>query len=869
MKKIVKNNGITKKRSVDKAINFLLDIRLTIIIAAILCFLLFKTPIEDALNRFLVIPILQHVEQIWYNDLLLFLLILLSVVRSIIQRRSEKAITKFSNEDAVFIFIGIVYLGYRVTNSTWDFTPTYLLPQIKYTDFYVIILVLNFTIPRFIASSSKKVKPLKRNKDEFFQDIELSKNDPDLLGYEPYAKQIAEKIKITSVNKSFAIGINAKWGQGKSSFMNLIRKHIPSDEILEVDFKPWFSNTPDTIIKDFFELLIDRIGSRNKSLTSLLKRYAEKLLAANSSTSLQLVLDVLRDTGDEPVSNMYKEINDELETLNKKTIVYIDDMDRLNNEEIIEVIKLIRNTANFVNTYYIVAYDRDYVVAALKNHTDFRRQEFLEKIFQLEVSLPGFKNSILKGKLIENLKQQLSDKLHEKIDEEINGTKVTQPEYLDDWLESMRDVTRLSNSISLNYKELEEDVVFGDFLKLELLRVKYPWVYHLISRRKSNFFENSSKKDGKMRYFLKQDGHDLNQESTITSLLEKYLIDDMNGHCLSLIEIQKVVSLVANIFGFNKDTWLFFEDRSELSIVYPSKFDRYFTYRLLEGEISNKGFSGAMELTQEDLNNQISTWIGKGMESELKVRFIDLKEFDNKEQYEKHIKAIFYLANIKREKSESKDDYIGFNFDELINKLIPGGPLNAKKYYDGDDEKLHAFVKGIFESANPPFYFESQLLARAKRIWIDDFILSHQEMDDLTQDYFSKYTNEVDEITSDVWHLYYCCKNFNRVPTGDSSYQIEEVMPVNANKIMREFVLRKDPETFVKQITNPQMAREDFLSINPQVRVIFGTWDNFYSEIEDLQIKSPVLTEFFEFLKLCKAVDFKEYVKFSFANPAK
>src|SRR5690606_16329262 len=135
------------------------------------------------------------------------------------------------------------------------------------------------------------------------------------------------------------------------------------------------------------------------------------------------------------------------------------------NEEIVEVIRLIRNNANFYNTFFIVAYDRNYVVNALKNHNQYRQEQFLEKIFQIEITLPYFKSDILRYKLAEKLKQKFPQDFHSTIDEEVIGSPSIVPVFLNEWLGSMRDVTRLANALVLNLSKLNGEVVFNDFLR--------------------------------------------------------------------------------------------------------------------------------------------------------------------------------------------------------------------------------------------------------------------------------------------------------------------------------------------------------------------------------------------------------------------
>lgn len=64
-------------------------------------------------------------------------------------------------------------------------------------------------------------------------------------------------------------------------------------------------------------------------------------------------------------------------------------MDRLYSNEVIEVLRLVRNTANFTNTIYLLAYEKSYIQKAIKEelHVD-NRIPFMDKIVQMEVPLP-------------------------------------------------------------------------------------------------------------------------------------------------------------------------------------------------------------------------------------------------------------------------------------------------------------------------------------------------------------------------------------------------------------------------------------------------------------------------------------------------
>ena len=75
--------------------------------------------------------------------------------------------------------------------------------------------------------------------------------------------------------------------------------------------------------------------------------------------------------------------------------VFIDDIDRLEREEVFEVLRLIRNTADLNNTIYLVAYDKEYVTTVLEEKNIKDAASYLEKIFPVEVHLPKVEDNLI------------------------------------------------------------------------------------------------------------------------------------------------------------------------------------------------------------------------------------------------------------------------------------------------------------------------------------------------------------------------------------------------------------------------------------------------------------------------------------------
>lgn len=66
----------------------------------------------------------------------------------------------------------------------------------------------------------------------------------------------------------------------------------------------------------------------------------------------------------------------------------IDDVDRLSNEEIISVFQLVKTIADFPYAVYLLAFDCEIIINALREVQKGDGAEYLEKIVQVPFELP-------------------------------------------------------------------------------------------------------------------------------------------------------------------------------------------------------------------------------------------------------------------------------------------------------------------------------------------------------------------------------------------------------------------------------------------------------------------------------------------------
>src|SRR5690606_26854395 len=83
----------------------------------------------------------------------------------------------------------------------------------------------------------------------------------------------------------------------------------------------------------------------------------------------------------------YNIVNESIKRINKRIIIFIDDLDRLDGDEIISVLKIIRNTGNFKNLVYVSCYDKVYLLNALQRFSKRNLDIILDKFFDIEIPL--------------------------------------------------------------------------------------------------------------------------------------------------------------------------------------------------------------------------------------------------------------------------------------------------------------------------------------------------------------------------------------------------------------------------------------------------------------------------------------------------
>lgn len=331
------------------------------------------------------------------------------------------------------------------------------------------------------------------------EDKPLESLDLDEFGRRRLAELMANSISdvCSSGHNCVIYGIYGKWGEGKTTLMNFVEKELLAagrhDSICLAHFNPWILNNEQALIKDFFEAIALDQGA---TLKKLIRKYGNLVSFASRTiinaacpgvgvrlaTFFEGVKNAIVGL-DDSIAEQKKKVSDAIVKSGKQCVVFIDDIDRLDKDELHTIFRLLRQVADFRNTVYVVAMDVDIVAKSIGDFFGEGRIEdgrrYVEKIIQIPVVLPTIPDKLLERSLNIELTRILShyDVSSDRI-EEISG--VVAP-----ILKTKRDILRYVNQLSFVLPTIHADVCIEDLCALEAIKVRNPMAYDKVRESKN------------------------------------------------------------------------------------------------------------------------------------------------------------------------------------------------------------------------------------------------------------------------------------------------------------------------------------------------------------------------------------------------
>lgn len=333
--------------------------------------------------------------------------------------------------------------------------------------------------------------------------------DKDSYGRDTSAKFLVSKIfstfkaeKAKKSEGSLVININEAYGYGKTSFLKLLEKELCNSHTGEyylINYRPWLCDSEKAIIRELFTLLSNTLD--NSDIKDEIQDYLHLLLIQSEQiapTELKpLYIFFHKTLRNKTLQELHDEIKEKLQEIEHPIIITIDDVDRLHEKELVAVLKLIRDTADFPNIFYILAADNTYLEAMLNRLGIEQPHLFLQKFFNLDYLLPAHEK--VPAQILKNEMEKILD-IYGYNKKEISSTmmKIVHLDYINVIFFNMRDVYRFLNVFTSVLDILRANKNLHlinpyDLFCLTIIRHLTPNIYKILRERNDEFLKINRK----------------------------------------------------------------------------------------------------------------------------------------------------------------------------------------------------------------------------------------------------------------------------------------------------------------------------------------------------------------------------------------
>lgn len=797
----------------------------------------FQSFFEKLLTDCLVFPFLSSFEVTFFTRILFAVGVIYIIARTCYALWNKEQISP-SHLYIAFLLI-FIWGYYRFFSDA--FTLTYVVGRIAYVDIVVFYAVSFWVI--YVAPAFKKEDKQDNDKIEegFVLDEPTHENpDEDILNRSSFAESIANKLLRTKLSEgSFAIGIVAPWGYGKTSFVNLIKYHL-GDRAIVMDYSPWVYGKGSNLTQAFFAELSKKLSCYNRSLNHQIKAYAS-LLGKTDSTMLQLLSSVYALFHREDSLETAKEtLEKTLQSIPKPIVVVVDDLDRLIGEEIMEVLQLMRNGASFPNLYFIAAYDKNYMVKTISEQNKVIMPDiYLEKIFQIEYTIPQFEKEVLRKVLFDSCcKFMVNENDVEDLKEAVYDSSGFRSFVMDE-LRSLRDVKRFVNALHATYPHLAGEIVLKDLMNITLLKVKYREVYDLLVKYKRRLFNQDN--TGRLTLYIRPFGdiNVSNQNFEESPFFDVSTIDLRNdwekylGQIYSDVQKEDAMFILQKLFPAKGG------DVNQKGINTVAGLERYFYDMLLERDFSAVEFDNLWNLSFEEIKRKIKSALStKSLSLQRQLKNFQPRD---KDTYMKWVRTILYVGTNSTKNIFEINDFIKI--------------LNTPSYIKNERDTYKMFLQSVlYENGPSRFVCEFLMYLERELHWPLD-LFTKEEAREIRLNMFKEIASLKDisfKVVDDYMDL---MGNIKRIKYDDGSSEEKKRYLDGAKEIYKRFSEQHIIPMVTSMIIPLYGSGTKRYGISQRVIAIWDSWKNFEEFVRGIKttqvnhnIDSKELDEFIRFM---------------------
>ena len=330
----------------------------------------------------------------------------------------------------------------------------------------------------------------------FYSDRPINSGNEDKLNRRGFAKLLARTLVNLDSRDTFTVGLFGKWGCGKTSLVNMALEEIENiqaenefKKMIIVHFEPWNFTDTNQLLTQFFVRLANEFQKKgDKNLTAIgkaLENYSDafgifELLPGVGAPIAtvgkwgvsRLGKKMQRGLDDRDVLKQKNQVIQLLSSQPNRVLVVLDDIDRLSNNQIRYIFQLITSVARFPNTTYLLVFDKEIVVEALKDVQSGNGQDYLEKVIQMPIQIPDIQRPDLHNVLFEQLDKIIVD--FKDLGYNQKHWQQLFESCVDPFITHLRDINRLCNALRFKLTGISSEIDFADMFAISILEIQHP-----------------------------------------------------------------------------------------------------------------------------------------------------------------------------------------------------------------------------------------------------------------------------------------------------------------------------------------------------------------------------------------------------------
>ena len=436
--------------------------------------------------------------------------------------------------------------------------------------------------------------------DDPMSDNALRDPSLDRFRRHPFAERLAHTLATREGPNSIVVALDGSWGEGKTTVLNFVEGELETQpNVACVRFNPWYFEDEASMLLRFFQMLAQAIGTsvstQPESIGGWLQQYASILASVHVNVGVvqfspgDVAAGVGKVLSSPTLSELRARIEGYLRNEKKRIVIMVDDIDRLDRDEIQTMFKLVRLLADFPYTVYVLAFDTQVVSAALEDkYPDGSKsagRRFLEKIVQLSLQLPAADAVSLRQLCFECVDKALFSADVQLTEEQSSEFARHFIDGLERSLKTPRLAKGYANALSFVLPLLKDEVNTLDLLLLEGLKFFHPVIYDAVRKHPDAFLE------------VGLTSSDQSEMTRCREIIEGSLAGLSPEEAKSAMQLLKVLfprsqtALGGPSFPSGWDrTW---ED--EKRVASSRYFDRYFAYCVPEGDVPDQEIAALLE----------------------------------------------------------------------------------------------------------------------------------------------------------------------------------------------------------------------------------------------------------------------------------